>query len=97
MSISCRDEINNIITILKKSYDGEINQPDIQKLKGMIREFEEELVWAYFGIETKNVQHLRLGFYTGDVFTEQPNTRPGCGADPQRAEGDQAHRGEPGL
>ncbi|MEZ5071632.1 MAG: hypothetical protein R2751_11855 [Bacteroidales bacterium] len=67
-----RDEINNIIMILKKSYDGEINLPDIQKLKGMIREFEEELVWACFGIQTKNVHHLRLGFYTGDIFTEQP-------------------------
>jgi glucosamine-6-phosphate deaminase len=67
-----RDEINNIIHILKKSYDGEVNQPDIQKLKGMIREFEEELVWGYFGIETKHVSHLRLGFYTGEVFTEQP-------------------------
>lgn len=67
-----RDQINDIIHILKKSYDGEVNQPDIQKLKGMIREFEEELVWAYFGIETKNVKHLRLGFYTGDIFTEQP-------------------------
>jgi glucosamine-6-phosphate deaminase len=67
-----RDEINNILMILKKSYDGEINTPDIQKLKGMIREFEEELVWAYVGIQTKCVSHLRLGFYTGDVFTEQP-------------------------
>ena len=67
-----RDEINNIIQVLKKSYDGEMNLPDIQKLKGMIREFEEELVWACFGIQTKNVSHLRLGFYTGDVFTEQP-------------------------
>ncbi|RLD97562.1 MAG: glucosamine-6-phosphate isomerase, partial [Bacteroidetes bacterium] len=67
-----RDEINNIVYILKKSYDGEVNQPDIQKLKGMIREFEEELVWGYFGIETKHVTHLRLGFYTGEVFTEQP-------------------------
>ncbi len=67
-----RDEVNDIINTLKKSYDGEVNQPDIQKLKGMIREFEEELVWGYFGIETKNVHHLRLGFYTGEVFTEQP-------------------------
>ncbi len=67
-----KDEINNILMILKKSYDGEINLPDIQKFKGMIREFEEELVWACFGIQTKNVHHLRLGFYTGDVFTEQP-------------------------
>ncbi|MCK5134974.1 MAG: 6-phosphogluconolactonase [Bacteroidales bacterium] len=67
-----RDEINSILMILKKSYDGEMNLPDIQKLKGMLREFEEELVWACFGIQTKNVHHLRLGFYTGDVFTEQP-------------------------
>ncbi|MEA3462897.1 MAG: glucosamine-6-phosphate isomerase [Bacteroidota bacterium] len=68
-----RDQINNIIHILKKSYDGEVNQPDIQKLKGMIREFEEELVWGYFGFETSHVSHLRLGFYTGEVFTEQPS------------------------
>jgi glucosamine-6-phosphate deaminase len=67
-----RDQINSILNVLKKSYDGEINTPDIQKLKGMIREFEEELVWACFGIQTKNVHHLRLGFYTGDIFTEQP-------------------------
>jgi glucosamine-6-phosphate deaminase len=67
-----RDQINTILHILNKSYDGEINTPDIQKLKGMIREFEEELVWACFGIQTKNVHHLRLGFYTGDIFTEQP-------------------------
>ena len=38
----------------------------------MIREFEEELVWAHFGVQVKNVHHLRLGFYTGDIFTEQP-------------------------
>ncbi len=67
-----RDQINNIIHVLKNSYDGEVNQPDLQKLKGMIREFEEELVWGYFGFETKHVHHLRLGFYTGEVFTEQP-------------------------
>ncbi|RLD23985.1 MAG: glucosamine-6-phosphate isomerase, partial [Bacteroidetes bacterium] len=67
-----KEKINSILMILKKSYDGEINLPDIQKLKGMLREFEEELVWACFGIQTKNVHHLRLGFYTGDVFTEQP-------------------------
>ncbi|MDW7695135.1 glucosamine-6-phosphate isomerase [Flammeovirgaceae bacterium SG7u.111] len=68
-----RDQINDILSILRKSYDGEKNSPQIQRLKGMIREFEEELVWAYFGIQTKNVHHLRLGFYTGDIFTEQPN------------------------
>lgn len=70
-----RDQINDILSVLRNSYDGEKNPPKIQKLKGMIREFEEELVWAYFGIQTKNVHHLRLGFYTGDIFTEQPNRK----------------------
>jgi glucosamine-6-phosphate deaminase len=67
-----RDTINDILSTLKKSYDGEKNPAKIQKLKGMIREFEEELVWAHFGVQVKNVHHLRLGFYTGDIFTEQP-------------------------
>ncbi len=67
-----RDAINEILAILNKSYNGEKNPPKIQKLKGMVREFEEELVWAHFGVQVKNVHHLRLGFYTGDIFTEQP-------------------------
>ncbi len=67
-----RDAINDVLSILNKSYDGEKNPRKIQKLKGMIREFEEELVWAHSGIQVKNVHHLRLGFYTGDIFTEQP-------------------------
>ncbi len=65
-------QIDGILAVLEESYDGEKNPPDIQTLKGMIREFEEELVWAHFGIQVKNVHHLRLGFYTGDVFTAQP-------------------------
>jgi glucosamine-6-phosphate deaminase len=57
---------------LKSSYSGEKNPPDIQKLKGMIREFEEELVWAHYGVKVQDIGHLRLGFYTGDMFTPQP-------------------------
>jgi glucosamine-6-phosphate deaminase len=68
-----RDTINSILATLRTSYDGQKNPPKIQKLKGMVREFEEELVWAHFGVQVKNVHHLRLGFYTGDIFTEQPN------------------------
>jgi glucosamine-6-phosphate deaminase len=72
---SLRDIINEILSILKNSYDGQKNPPKIQKLKGMIREFEEELVWAHFGVQVKNVHHLRLGFYKGDIFTEQPEKK----------------------
>lgn len=67
--------IIEILDILKNSYDGSKNPPKIQKLKGMLREMEEELVWAHFGVQVKNVHHLRLGFYQGDIFTEQPDER----------------------
>ncbi len=67
-----RNKMDDILSVLRNSYSGEKNPPDIQKLKGMIREFEEEMVWAHFGFQVKNVHHLRLGFYTGDIFTEQP-------------------------
>ena len=61
-----REAIYEVLTILKNSYDGGINPPKVQKLKGMIREFEEELVWAHYGIMVKNVHHLHLGFYRGE-------------------------------
>lgn len=66
------NKINDILSVLRNSYDGEKNPSHIQKLKGMIREFEEDLVWAHFGFQVKNIHHLRLGFYTGEIFTEQP-------------------------
>jgi glucosamine-6-phosphate deaminase len=67
--------IIEILDTLKNSYDGSKNPPKIQKLKGMLREMEEELVWAHFGVPVKNVHHLRLGFYQGDIFTEQPDPK----------------------
>ncbi len=69
---SLRAKVKEVLKDLKDAYDGEKNAHEIQQLKGMLREFEEELVWAHFGVQVKNVHHLRLGFYTGDIFTEQP-------------------------
>lgn len=43
--------------------EGKPNSLEIQQLKGEIREFEEELVWAYGGTSLKNIHHLRLGLY----------------------------------
>lgn len=45
---------------------GVANSPEVQQLKGEIREFEEELVWAYAGTSLKHIHHLRLGFYSHD-------------------------------
>jgi len=68
-----KSQIKEIIDTLDKSYDGEKNPQPIQRIKGMIREFEEELVWAHYGVQVKNIHHLRLGFYTGDIFTPPPD------------------------
>jgi glucosamine-6-phosphate deaminase len=67
------DVIYEVLTSLKNSYDGSKNPPKIQKLKGMIREFEEELVWAHYGIQVKNIHHLHLGFYQNNVMGSLPN------------------------
>ena len=64
--------INSVIHTLRSEYSGSKNTPKIQLLKGMLREYEEELVWAHFGVPVNNIHHLRLGFYKGDIFTEQP-------------------------
>lgn len=67
-----RDAIHDVLSVARNSYDGAKMPPKIQTLKGMIREYEEELVWACFGMTKNEVRHLRLGFYTGDIFTEKP-------------------------
>lgn len=67
-----KSQLGRIISELDDSYDGQKNSSKIQKLKGMVREYEEELVWANFGVRVKDVHHLRLGFYQGEIFTEQP-------------------------
>ncbi len=67
-----RDRINELISYFKTQYPGKKDLAYIQQLKGMIREFEADLLWGYFGFNTSSVNHLRLGFYKGDIFTEEP-------------------------
>lgn len=66
------DRVDELINYFKTQYPGKKDIPHVQKLKGMMRELEEELIWGYFGFNTKNVLHMRLGFYQGDIFTENP-------------------------
>ena len=65
--------IFEILESLKNTYDGGKNPPKIQTLKGMIREMEEELVWAHFGVPVKNVHHVRLGFYQSSTVGSTPD------------------------
>jgi len=53
-------------------YPGKKDPEYIQKLKGMAREWEAECLWGYYGWQCQNIKHLRLGFYTGDIFTDEP-------------------------
>ena len=53
-------------------YPGKKDIEAVQNLKGMCREWEAECLWGYFGWKSSHIHHLRLGFYTGDVFTPAP-------------------------
>jgi len=66
------NRIDELINYFKTQYPGKKDIAYVQRLKGMMREFEEEIVWAFFGFNTDAVSHLRLGFYQGDIFTENP-------------------------
>ena len=50
-------------------------EPDTFHLaKGWLREMEAELVWAHFGIGSEQVSHLRLPFYSDDIFPHYPDS-----------------------
>jgi glucosamine-6-phosphate deaminase len=70
--IALRLKAQNIEEYLLAQYPGAKDPPDIQMLKGMLREWEVELLWSYFGIEPSAIHPLRLGFYQGDIFSEEP-------------------------
>ena len=57
---------------LRTAYPGKHDPKNVQQLKGMCREWEAECLWGYHGWKCDNVFHLRLGFYTGDVFAKTP-------------------------
>jgi len=67
-----KNRIEEMINYFKTQYPGKKDIHYIQQIKGMIREWEADLLWAYLGFNSKSVNHLRLGFYKGDIFTEEP-------------------------
>jgi len=66
------DRIEELINYFETQYPGKKDLPYIQQLKGMCREWEADCLWGYFGWSGESVHHLRLGFYTGEIFTEEP-------------------------
>jgi len=70
-----RDRVEELVNYFQTQYPGKKDLPHIQKLKGMVREWESACLWGYFGWDSKAVEDLRLGFYQGEVFTEEPEHR----------------------
>jgi len=68
------NRIDELLNYFKTQYPGKKDLPFIQQLKGMTREWEADLLWGYFGFNCSSVVHSRLGFYKGDIFTEEPQT-----------------------
>ena len=67
-----RDRLRLLRNYFDSRYPGQKDSEEIQLLKGMCREWEAECLWGYFGWDCSRVRHLRLGFYTGDIFTQEP-------------------------
>jgi glucosamine-6-phosphate deaminase len=66
---------DEILNYFRTQYPGKKDLPFIQQLKGMTREWEADVLWGYFGFTCESVIHSRLGFYKGDIFTEDPTSR----------------------
>ncbi|MDZ7289903.1 MAG: glucosamine-6-phosphate deaminase [candidate division KSB1 bacterium] len=67
-----KPRIDELMNYFETQYPGKKDLAHIQRLKGMIREWEADCLWGYFGFNSSSVMHARLGFYKGDVFTEEP-------------------------
>jgi len=67
-----KDRIQELINYFETQYPGKKDLDHIQRLKGMCREWEADCLWGYFGWSSESVRHLRLGFYKGEIFTEEP-------------------------
>jgi glucosamine-6-phosphate deaminase len=71
-NLNLEERIKELERYFDKAYPGKHDPAYIQRLKGMCREWEAECLWGYYGWKCDNVRHLRLGFYTGDIFTKEP-------------------------
>ena len=70
-----RERVEELINYFETQYPGKKDLPHIQTLKGMVREWESACLWGYLGWDSNSVEDLRLGFYTGDIFTQEPQFR----------------------
>lgn len=70
-------DLNQMRDIIQKEISAivheEADNAEFNQLKGKVREYEEELVWAYMGVPVQNVRHLHLGLYNRHEETFTPD------------------------
>ena len=54
-------------------HPGEKDIPEVQVLKGAMRESESERMLLMAGVPLSNIDHMRAKFYTGDYFNPMPS------------------------
>lgn len=64
---------DEVLAILASIEPGRKEPEILHLIKGWLREFEAELVWAHFGIDKDHVEHLNLHFYSDDIFPQYPD------------------------
>lgn len=67
--------IEDEVSQLEKLEAGRREPETFHTAKGWLREMEAELVWAHFGIGSEQVSHLRLPFYSDDIFPHYPDPK----------------------
>lgn len=65
--------INSLSDTILSLEPGSREPEEIHLAKGWVREFEAELAWAHFGLPDSYTHHMRLKFYSADIFPEYPN------------------------
>jgi glucosamine-6-phosphate deaminase len=66
------NRVDELLNYFGTQYPGKKDLQFIQQLKGMTREWEADILRGYFGFTCESVIHSRLGFYKGEIFTEEP-------------------------
>jgi glucosamine-6-phosphate deaminase len=67
-----RDRLLFLKQYFLNQYAGQPDDQPVQLLKGSCREFEAECVWGHIGWQLPNISHLRLGFYTSEIWDPEP-------------------------
>ena len=68
-----KDFVLGEVRQLEQLEAGRREPESFHKAKGWLREMEAELVWAHFGLGADHVSHLRLPFYSDDIFPHYPD------------------------